>query len=124
LHLPFQIVRTDPSPPAGDWHDAFSHPGVHHPPHGRPQALRGSLFGPQPQSMAEFDDWLRHGSNPKPPPEPEKPDDHALSWMAVIEDRLADMYGARVYATRAALSASHPPDTRYANPHAVPFPIP
>jgi hypothetical protein len=127
LHLPFQIVRTDPlnSTPGDGWHDAFSRPGVHHPPHGRPSFARGGLLGSRLSSlsMAEFDDWLRHGSAPAPDPGPEVPDDHALAWTAVIEDRLATMYGAELYSTRPALLAAHQPDTRYASP-AVPFSIP
>lgn len=125
LHLPFQIVRTDPGGSPGGWHDAFTQPGVHHPPHGQPSrtGLLGSRFPANQPSMAEFDSWLRHGSDPAPAAEPETPDAHALAWMGVIEDRLATMYSASMFSTRAALLASHPPDTRYAG-SPVPFPIP
>jgi hypothetical protein len=127
LHLPFQIVRTDPlnSTPGDGWHDAFSQPGVHHPPHGRPSFARGGLLSTPASrqngknAMAEFDRYLRHGRYQPAPPEPEETDAHALAWTAVIEDRLATMYGAELYTTRAALTASHPPDTRYLPPPAA-----
>ena len=110
LHLACQIVVTDPAPPPQE----FSY--------GPPRRESGStwrdvLMTParareraQRPGMEAFDDWLRHGDEPPAPAAPEGPDDHALAWMGVIEDRLASMYSAKVYATRASMIADFPPD--------------
>jgi hypothetical protein len=114
LHLPFQIVKTDPLPPGREsWTNTFTVPGVHHPPHGRPSRVLGR-WGREAStgSLDAFDRWLRRGE-PASSPEPEDPDTHALAWTAVIEDRLATMYDAKIYTTRASLTADYPPDTRY-----------
>lgn len=94
LHLAsqFEVAAPYNSGWSSDWYRAFSQPGVHHPPHGRP--VMSGLGRRTDVSAAELDEAA----------------DRMRAWQAVIEDRLETRYpSARIIAERRALLALYPP---------------
>ena len=93
LHLASQFALDIP---AGndwhaDWHQVFSQPGTHKPPHGRPPPGGVTRTPVPPAVLAEATDWMQ-------------------AWQAVIEDRLGLMHpDTRIIAKRRALLALYPP---------------
>jgi hypothetical protein len=93
LHLAsqFEVVTPYGDPWFYDWRAAFTQPGMHHPPAGRPVMSGLSASRVSDEELSEAMDRMR-------------------SWQAVIEGRLERLYpGARIMAERRALLSLYPP---------------
>jgi hypothetical protein len=110
LHLPFITMperRGSTDRWSASWNAAFTRPGTHRPPAGPPPASalkRARTGGTAAERLAEaYLDLVA--------------EDAGQAWMAVIGDRLEQMYpGARVFETREAMLRAFPPDTSYMPP--------
>ena len=105
LASPVELVIPASDEITASWVTAFTQPGVHNPKPGRPDVASRTAAVP---------DGVFNEAN-----------DRRLTWIAVIEDRLAQMYpDAQVFTRRSTLLASYPVSQEYLQDDRVPAPPP